>query len=110
MSKDKKKSKKHQSFHQAIKPFIQDTRVFYSVLGALGAGVVLGATLGSEKGGALIERITAAVKEWGQPTTVADKKIKPAKENKPTKQSKPTKLKKPAKPFATEHTRGTANI
>jgi len=78
--------------------------VLYSVLGALGAGVALGATLGSERGGALIERITVAVKEWGQSTTIVVKeRSKTPKKNKPVKQSKPAKL------FATEHTRETAS-
>jgi len=108
MTKGKKKGKKHQSFHKAIKPFIKDSRVLYTIVGALGTGVALGAALGSEKGGTLIERITTALKGLGQPNAVSDYEDKPAKENKLFKNSKPTKLKKPAKPFATENASGAA--
>jgi hypothetical protein len=90
VGKGKKKSKKHSSFHNAIKPFTKDSRVLYTVFGALGAGVVLGAALGAEKGSNLVERLTSAVKQLGQPHEVPEEKSKPAKQ-----------IKSP-KPFATE--------
>ena len=109
MAKNKKKNKKHRSFYKSIKPFIKDSRVLYSVLGALGAGVALGAALGSEKGGTIVDKITSTLKELGQHNGVAERKTKPDKEYESAQHSKPTKQKKSAKPFATEHTRETAN-
>ena len=88
----KKKNKKNQSFFKAIKPFVQDTRVLYSLLGAVGVGVALASTLGTAKGRTLVDKLTNAVKGLGQDqpdqTTAnpepeqapADKKMKPAKQ------------------------------
>jgi hypothetical protein len=98
VAKGKKKSKTHQSLHKAIKPFVKDSRVLYTVLGALGAGVALGAALGSEKGGSLVDRITAAVKHLAQHNEIAEEKLAEEKEEKP----KLAKRTKKTKPFAAE--------
>ncbi|MDB5263489.1 MAG: hypothetical protein JWQ14_2772 [Adhaeribacter sp.] len=68
MSKGKKKNKKNKnkSFYKTIKPFIRDNRVLYSLLGAVGVGVALAAALGTEKGQAMVDKMTDAVKNLGQ--------------------------------------------
>jgi hypothetical protein len=76
----KKKSKKNQSFYKAIKPFIKDNRVLYSILGAVGVGAVLASVMGRDKVGVLVDNIARRVKELGQnegPT----KKLKAAKKD-----------------------------
>lgn len=91
MGKGKKKNKKKQSLYKAVKPFIKDTRVLYSLLGAVGVGVALASAIGTDKGRALLDRITTAVKELGQDQAAtqdqvaaqdqaADKKVKSAKQ------------------------------
>jgi len=102
MSREKKKNKKHQSFHKAIKPFVKDNRILYSILGAFGAGVALAAVVGSEKGGDLINNISAAVKEFTQHKAVAEKKSKLPKPPKLDKIDKPDKPNKPKKLFSKE--------
>lgn len=93
MAKDKKKRKKHQSFYKAIKPIIQDDRVLYAILGAVGVGLILGSALSTEKREALADKITTAVKGFGQQKTFAGQEVKPVKQVKP---AKPTKLAKSA--------------
>ena len=109
MAKNKKKKKKHQFFYKSIKPFIKDSRVLYSIVGAFGAGVAVAAALGSEKGGTIVDKITSTLKELGQHNGVAKEKTKPDKEYESAQLSKPSKLKKNAKPFATEHARGAGS-
>lgn len=95
MAKNKKKSTKHRSFFKVIKPIIRDNRVLYSILGALGAGLAIGAALGTDKGGMLVDKITAAVKEIVPPQPEAIKKVKPAKLAKTLKPVKINKFNKP---------------
>jgi len=105
MAKDKKKNKKHHSLYKAIKPFIKDHRVLYSILGGVGAGVVLATVMGPEKSKALLDKITAAVTGFGQSKTVDKEKSKPAKKlklPKTEKIDKPDKPKKPKKLFSKE--------
>jgi hypothetical protein len=66
MGKGKKNSKKNQSFYKAIKPFIKDNRVLYSILGAVGVGAVLASVMGSDNVGGLVDNIGRRIKELGQ--------------------------------------------
>ena len=91
----KKKSKKHQSFLRVIQPVIRDNRVLYSLLGALGAGLALGTVLGTEKGGAIVDKLTLAVKDLGQSKASTGKKEKLLNKAKGRKPAKPSKLLKP---------------
>jgi hypothetical protein len=59
----KKKSKKKKSLYKAIKPFIKDKRVVYSLLGAVGVGALLASFLGREKVSAFVEDLSGKVKE-----------------------------------------------
>ena len=92
MANGKKKHKKHQSLHKAIKPFIKDRRVLYAMLGGLGAGVVMAAVMGPEKGGDLVNKVKAAIKDWEQQHAGTNKKGKLPKLPKPDKPKKPKKL------------------
>jgi len=90
--KDKqKKSDKKGSFYKTIKPFIKDSRVLYSILGAAGVGVALASAFGTDKGRSIIDNIAGTLKGYGliptpettEPETsqpdqplVADKKVK----------------------------------
>ena len=87
----KKKNKKNSSFYRAIKPYIKDNRVLYSILGAAGVGVALASAFGTNKGREMIDNFTHTLKgiagnqnSEATPTTVpepaiADKKPKAAK-------------------------------
>ncbi|MDQ3291459.1 MAG: hypothetical protein M3Q05_09240 [Bacteroidota bacterium] len=86
------KKKKHQSIYKAIKPLVKDNRVLYTMLGALGAGFGLGLALGTEKGEALVDKFTTAVKGFGQ--NKPKKKSKRFKPDRPVKPAKPNKLAK----------------
>ena len=92
MAKDKKKRKKHQSFYRAIKPIIQDDRVLYSLLGAVGVGLALGSALSTENREALVDKIITAVKYLDPPKAFAGKEVKPTKQMKPAKPHKLSKL------------------
>lgn len=93
---DKKGGKKNQSFYKTIKPFIQDNRVIYSLLGAVGVGVALASAFGTAQGRTLVERLTSAVKDFGQSNTSPEEPsgAEPAMADK-----KP----KAPKPFSVEH-------
>ncbi|MDQ3290346.1 MAG: hypothetical protein M3Q05_03545 [Bacteroidota bacterium] len=85
----KKKNKKNNSFYKAIKPYIKDNRVLYSILGAAGVGVALASAFGTDKGRAIIDNFTSTLKGIGgnqnkgtltEPEpALADKKPKNAK-------------------------------
>ncbi|QMU30552.1 hypothetical protein [Adhaeribacter radiodurans] len=90
MGKNKKKSKKKNStFYKAIKPYIKDNRVLYSILGAAGVGVALASVFGTDKGREIVENFTNTLKSIGgnqnegaiasQEPTSTDKKSKAAK-------------------------------
>ncbi|MDQ4139520.1 MAG: hypothetical protein M3142_03255 [Bacteroidota bacterium] len=96
------KKKKHQSIYKAIRPIVKDNRVLYSMLGALSAGLGLGLALGTEKGGALVDKITTAVKDLGHHKKRTKKKSKPDKLSKPDKIAKSVKPNKLAKLSALE--------
>jgi len=94
MSKKKNKKKKrgnNGSFYKTIKPFIKDSRVLYTILGAAGVGVALASAFGSDKGHSIIDSIAGTLKNYGLIPTpempasevsmpdqplVADKKVK----------------------------------
>jgi len=86
-----KKKNKHQSIHKAIRPIVKDNRVLYSMLGALSAGFGLGLVMGTEKGEALVNKLTGAVTDFGKHKKAKKKKPKP---DKPAKTVKPNKLAK----------------
>ncbi|MDQ4140525.1 MAG: hypothetical protein M3142_08360 [Bacteroidota bacterium] len=65
MGKNKKKSKKNNTFYKAIKPYIKDNRVLYSILGAAGVGVALASAFGTDKGRAMIDNLTNTLKGIG---------------------------------------------
>ncbi len=89
MGKNKKKSKKNSSFYKAIKPYIKDNRVLYSILGAAGVGVALASVFGTDKGREIVDNFANTIKgiggnqnagaSAGQEPTLADKKPKTAK-------------------------------
>ena len=104
MSKEKKKKNnkanktskpnKNKTFYKSIKPFIQDNRVLYSILGAVGVGVALASALGTERGRALVDKLTTAVKDLGPESLAAD--------NTETETTAPEKRIKSPKQFAAE--------
>lgn len=65
MAKNKKKSKKNSSFYKAIKPYIKDNRVLYSILGATGVGIALASVFGTEKGREIVDNFTNTLKNMG---------------------------------------------
>ena len=79
MAKGKKKNKKN-SFYKAVKPFISDNRVLFSILGAAGVGVALASAIGSEKGRDLVDKIAGAAREFTQGKPVASKNNTPVKQ------------------------------
>ncbi len=89
MGKNKKKSKKNSSFYKAIKPYIKDNRVLYSILEAAGVGVALASVFGTDKGREIVDNFTTTLKGIGgnqnggssvsQESSLADKKPKTAK-------------------------------
>ncbi|PIQ22455.1 MAG: hypothetical protein COW65_03105 [Cytophagales bacterium CG18_big_fil_WC_8_21_14_2_50_42_9] len=89
----KKKDNKNGSFYKSIKPFIKDSRVIYSILGAAGVGVALASAFGTDKGRSIVDSITGSLKNLGlspnpftsatsmdttasDQQTIADKKVK----------------------------------
>ncbi len=90
MTKNKKKTKKNSSFYKAIKPYIKDNRVLYSILGAAGVGVALASAFGTEKGREIVDNFTNTLKgiagnqnagaSTGSDQALADKKPKTAKQ------------------------------
>ncbi|PSR55840.1 hypothetical protein AHMF7605_21225 [Adhaeribacter arboris] len=89
MGKNKKKGKKNSTFYKAVKPYIKDNRVLYSILGAAGVGVALASVFGTDKGREIIDNFTNTLKSiggkqdaevsGGQEPTITDKKPKAAK-------------------------------
>ncbi|MGV3502752.1 MAG: hypothetical protein ACO1O1_03545 [Adhaeribacter sp.] len=67
MGKGKKKNKKLQnaSFYKAIKPLIKDNRVLLAMLGSMGVGVALASAVGSDRGRAIVDNISRALKNSG---------------------------------------------
>lgn len=75
-----KKNKKKNAFYKAIKPFIKDNRVLFSILGAAGVGAVLAAALGPEKVSGMVERVSGAINGFAQNNLGAGKKNSAAKQ------------------------------
>jgi hypothetical protein len=71
MAKGKKKNKQNLSFYRTIKPLIKDNRVLLAILGAVGVGVALASAVGSDKGRTIVDNISKALKDWGQPNELA---------------------------------------
>jgi len=73
MGKNKKKGKKNKNntFLKAIKPYIKDNRVLYSILGAAGVGVAIASAFGTDKGREIVENFTSTLKNMGGNQTVA---------------------------------------
>jgi hypothetical protein len=74
MGKGKKKKRnqnqnldQNASLYKAIKPFIRDNRILFAMLGAMGAGVALAAAVGTDKGRSIVDNLTQALKNLGQP-------------------------------------------
>jgi hypothetical protein len=88
--KKKNKKNKNKSFYKSVKPFIQDNRVLYSILGAVGVGVALASAFGTERGRSMVDKLTSAVKDLvpeqltadnAEPeATVPERKIKSTKQ------------------------------
>ncbi|GEO06109.1 hypothetical protein AAE02nite_37730 [Adhaeribacter aerolatus] len=90
MGKGKKKKNKNKSFYKSVKPFIQDNRVLYSILGAVGVGVALASAFGTERGRSMVDKLTSAVKDLVPDQLTADNAepelIVPERKIKSTKQ------------------------
>ena len=84
MGKGKKKKKQNLTFYRSIKPLIKDNRVMLAILGAMGVGVALASAVGSDRGRAIVDNISRALKDWGQPHELAG----PAPEEKKGKHAK----------------------
>ena len=86
MAKGKKKKKnKNNAFYKALKPFISDNRVLFSILGAAGVGVTLASAFGTEKGREIVDKIAGTVREFtqekdGGAKSVASRNTTPAKQ------------------------------
>ncbi|QHT71573.1 hypothetical protein GXP67_35365 [Rhodocytophaga rosea] len=59
MSKKKKNKKKKSRLYKMLKPYISDTRVMWSLIGAVGVGVTLAAAFGTERGKTFVDKIAA---------------------------------------------------
>ncbi|MGV3587520.1 MAG: hypothetical protein ACO1OF_10980 [Adhaeribacter sp.] len=70
--KKKNKKNKNKSFYKSVKPFIQDNRVLYSILGAVGVGVALASAFGTERGRSVVDKLTSAVKDMVPDQLTAD--------------------------------------
>lgn len=70
MAKGKKKKRnqaQNAALYKLIKPYIRDNRVLFAILGAMGAGVALAAAVGTDKGRTIVDNLTQALKDLGQP-------------------------------------------
>ena len=76
MAKNKNKNKKNQSFYEAIKPYISNKRVLYSVLGVAGAALAVG-SIGKNKRQALVNSVTNSVKGLINPAAATNVDTKP---------------------------------
>ncbi len=72
MSKGKNKSKKNRSIYKAIKPYIPNSKVLYSILGVAGVGLAIGAAMGKDKRQALTGKITDSVKNLRKRPATSD--------------------------------------
>lgn len=66
MAKSKNENKKNQSFYKAIKPYLSNKRVLYSVLGVAGAALAVG-SIGKNKRQALVDAVANSVKGFINP-------------------------------------------
>jgi|GEM_PF-1721465 len=60
MAKKKKKNSKQNSFYKAVKPYIKDNRVLFSILGAAGLGVAIASAVGTDRLGSVVTQLTDA--------------------------------------------------
>jgi hypothetical protein len=70
MGKGKKKKRNQNpnaALYTTIKPYIKDNRILFAMLGAMGAGVALAAAVGTDKGRTIVDNLTQALKNLGQP-------------------------------------------
>jgi hypothetical protein len=79
MGKGKKKKNQNLSFYRSIKPLVKDNRVLLAMLGAMGVGVALASAVGSDRGRAIVDNISKALKDWGQPHELAGPAIEEKK-------------------------------
>jgi hypothetical protein len=63
MAKNKKNKKKKSRLYKMLKPYISDTRVLWSMLGAVGVGVTLAAALGTDRGKSIVEKVAASAQD-----------------------------------------------
>jgi hypothetical protein len=64
MAKKKKGKKiKKSKLFKKLKPYLSDKRVLWSIVGAVGVGVALGAVFGTDKGREIVDKIALTAKE-----------------------------------------------
>ena len=67
MAKKKKKNSKQNSFYKAVKPYIKDNRILFSILGAAGLGVAIASAVGTDRLGSFVTQLTDAFQNpWGK--------------------------------------------
>jgi hypothetical protein len=89
MAKGKKKKNKKNSFYKAIKPFISDNRVLFSILGAAGVGVALASAFGTEKGREIVDKIAGSVRDFTQGASASASPETASKSNSRTSAKQP---------------------
>jgi hypothetical protein len=63
MAKKKKNKKNKSRLYKMLKPYISDTRVLWSLVGAVGLGVTLAAAFGTDRGKMLVDRVAASAQD-----------------------------------------------
>ena len=64
MAKKKKGKKiKKKKLYKRLKPYLSDNRVLWSIIGAVGVGVALGAAFGTDKGREIMDKIALTAKD-----------------------------------------------
>jgi hypothetical protein len=63
MAKKKKNKKKKSRLYKMLKPYISDTRVLWSLVGAVGLGVTLAAAFGTDKGRSIVDSVAASAQD-----------------------------------------------
>lgn len=63
MAKKKKNKIKKSRLYKALKPYISDSRIMWSIIGAMGVGVTIAAAFGTDRGKTLVDRLAASAQD-----------------------------------------------
>lgn len=63
MAKKKKNKTKKSKLYKALKPYIADSRILWSIIGAVGVGVTIAAAFGTDRGKILVDKLAASAQD-----------------------------------------------